>query len=105
MVKQFYCLLISFFIVVTNVVAQNEKVFNITKLPEQDTLLTGWRFQAGDNPEYSKPELPQDIGRVLLNLYTNAFYTVSEKRNSNRGIMSQLFQFLRSLSKPLQGLG
>ena len=24
--------------------------------------------------------IPQDIGRVLLNLYTNAFYTVTEKK-------------------------
>jgi signal transduction histidine kinase len=26
------------------------------------------------------PVIPQDIGRVLLNLYTNAFYAVSEKK-------------------------
>jgi two-component system, NtrC family, sensor kinase len=24
--------------------------------------------------------IPQDIGRVLLNLYNNAFYTVAERR-------------------------
>jgi len=28
------------------------------------------------------PIMPQDIGRVLLNLYNNAFYAVSEKMNS-----------------------
>ena len=27
--------------------------------------------------------IPQDIGRVLLNLYNNAFYAVSEKKKSN----------------------
>ena len=27
--------------------------------------------------------IPQDIGRVLLNLYNNAFYAVSEKKNNN----------------------
>ena len=26
--------------------------------------------------------IPQDIGRVLLNLYNNAFYAVSEKRKN-----------------------
>jgi len=25
--------------------------------------------------------VPQDIGRVLLNLYNNAFYAVNEKKN------------------------
>ena len=31
--------------------------------------------------------IPQDIGRVLLNLYNNAFYAVNEKRNNAaRGI-------------------
>jgi signal transduction histidine kinase len=29
--------------------------------------------------------IPQDIGRVLLNVYNNAFYTVSEKRAGNNG--------------------
>ena len=27
--------------------------------------------------------VPQDIGRVLLNLYNNAFYAVTEKKNNN----------------------
>ena len=27
--------------------------------------------------------IPQDIGRVLLNLYNNAFYAVSEKKKEN----------------------
>ena len=36
--------------------------------------------------------IPQDIGRVILNLITNAFYAVTEKRNNNRRIMNQLFQ-------------
>jgi hypothetical protein len=26
--------------------------------------------------------IPQDIGRVLLNLYTNAFYAVNEKKTT-----------------------
>jgi signal transduction histidine kinase len=30
--------------------------------------------------------VPQDLGRVLLNLYTNAFYAVSEKKNRLNGM-------------------
>ena len=36
--------------------------------------------------------IPQDIGRVLLNLYNNAFYAVTEKRNNKGKVMNQLFQ-------------
>ena len=37
--------------------------------------------------------IPQDIGRVLLNLYTNAFYEVDEKKeDSNPKNMNQPFQ-------------
>ena len=37
--------------------------------------------------------IPQDIGRVLLNLYNNAFYAVNEKRKKQKvKIMSQQFQ-------------
>ncbi len=31
--------------------------------------------------------IPQDIGRVLLNLYNNAFYAVSEKAKQTAGIL------------------
>jgi nitrogen-specific signal transduction histidine kinase len=46
--------------------------------------------------------IPQDIGRVLLNLYNNAFYAVNEKKRSRQGLTtfqscqpytSHLFQF------------
>jgi hypothetical protein len=36
--------------------------------------------------------IPQDIGRVLLNLFTNAFYAVTEKKNKLLPAMSQLFR-------------
>ena len=37
--------------------------------------------------------IPQDIGRVLLNLYNNAFYAVNEKKKQQaERIMNQLFQ-------------
>lgn len=36
--------------------------------------------------------VPQDIGRVLLNLFNNAFYSVTEKRNNQVMDMNQPFQ-------------
>ena len=33
-----------------------------------------------DNNIGNIPVIPQDIGRVLLNLYNNAFYAVNEKK-------------------------
>ena len=36
--------------------------------------------------------IPQDIGRVLLNLYNNAFYAVAEKRKQKQTNMSQQFR-------------
>jgi signal transduction histidine kinase len=35
--------------------------------------------------------VPQDIGRVLLNLFNNAFYAVQERRPNSMARMSQLF--------------
>ena len=35
--------------------------------------------------------IPQDIGRVILNLIINAFYAVAKRRNNSREIMSQPF--------------
>jgi two-component system, NtrC family, sensor kinase len=43
-------------IAVTTVVsAQSRQVFYLNKLSKQDTLVTGWKFQAGDNPQCAKP--------------------------------------------------
>ena len=36
--------------------------------------------------------VPQDIGRVILNLIHNAFYAVTEKRQTNNLTLSQQFQ-------------
>ncbi len=36
--------------------------------------------------------IPQDIGRVLLNLYNNAFYTVAEKKKQPDGAMNPLLR-------------
>jgi two-component system, NtrC family, sensor kinase len=47
-------------------------------------------FNATMNTNYDKAIrniniIPQDIGRVFLNLYTNAFYAVTEKKKQNAG--------------------
>jgi two-component system, NtrC family, sensor kinase len=36
--------------------AQTGQVFNLNKLSKQDTLLSGWKFQAGDNPQWAAPD-------------------------------------------------
>ena len=36
--------------------------------------------------------VPQDMGRVFLNLINNAFYAVLKKRNNNLMVMNQLFR-------------
>ena len=42
--------------------------------------------------------IPQDIGRVLLNLYNNAFYAVSEKKNASAGSTGQPYEPAVSVS-------
>jgi nitrogen-specific signal transduction histidine kinase len=36
--------------------------------------------------------IPQDIGRVILNLINNAFYAVDEKRSKIKMVTSLLFR-------------
>ncbi|MEP6677125.1 MAG: ATP-binding protein [Ferruginibacter sp.] len=36
--------------------------------------------------------IPQDIGRVILNLLTNAFYAVNEKKNASPGLAAQPYE-------------
>ncbi len=36
--------------------------------------------------------VPQDIGRVLLNLFNNAFYAVNEKKKHKMRTLKQQFQ-------------
>ena len=42
-----------FFVIALKAFAQPGDVFNITRLSKQDTLLSGWKFQAGDNPQWA----------------------------------------------------
>ena len=47
--------------------------------------------------------IPQDIGRVLLNLYNNAFYAVSEKKNALTGSAGQPYEPTVSVSTKKAG--
>jgi signal transduction histidine kinase len=42
--------------------------------------------------------IPQDIGRVILNLITNAFYAVAEKKNASAGSAGQIYEPTVSVS-------
>ena len=42
--------------------------------------------------------IPQDIGRVVLNLLTNAFYVVDEKKNASTGSARQPYDPTVSIS-------
>ena len=43
-------------IVVVKTSAQTGQMFNLNKLSNQDTLLSGWKFHPGDNPQWAKPD-------------------------------------------------
>ena len=49
--------------------------------------------------------VPQDIGRVLLNLFNNAFYTVNEKRKLNIPGYEPTVMVKTSLNPPLEASG
>ena len=48
--------------------AQNEAIFRINSLPKEGVLLNqGWKWHAGDNPEWAKPEfddLEQNLSKI-----------------------------------------
>ena len=47
--------------------------------------------------------VPQDIGRVILNLITNAFYTVSEKKKQTENDYEPIVTVSTKTVKPLLG--
>jgi len=55
-----------------------DKSFNASFKTELDPALTPVKI------------IPQDIGRVLLNLYNNAFYAVTEKKKKHAGEFTPL---------------
>jgi signal transduction histidine kinase len=49
--------------------------------------------------------IPQDIGRVVLNLITNAFYTVAEKKKNQPGYVPMVTVATKRLNAFANGLG
>ena len=50
------CLLGFLLLIVTvKAFAQSGQVFHLNKLSKNDTLLSGWQFQAGDKPQWADP--------------------------------------------------
>jgi two-component system NtrC family sensor kinase len=54
--------------------------------------------------------IPQDIGRVLLNLFNNAFYAVNEKKNASTSSKGQPYEptvtvSTKTVKPPSGGLG
>jgi hypothetical protein len=70
--KKICCAGFLLLLVVAKAFAQTGQVFKLDKLPKQDTLLSGWKFQPGDNPEWAKPAMddskwqPVDPGQDVL---------------------------------------
>jgi len=73
--KRFYLFVLFTSIITGKVSAQSEGKFLLNRLPEQDTLLTGWKMFVGDDPQFANPslddskwqsiDLNQDITQVL----------------------------------------
>ena len=55
--KKLYFFGLLLLIVAVKTSAQNGPVFNLNKLSNQDTLLSGWKFHPGDNPQWAKTDL------------------------------------------------
>ncbi|HEX3386593.1 MAG TPA: hypothetical protein VHS53_15440 [Mucilaginibacter sp.] len=53
--KKLFLLAFLLLTIAVNAGAQPGQVFNLNKLSKNDTLLSGWKFQAGDNPQWAKP--------------------------------------------------
>jgi len=49
--------------------------------------------------------VPQDIGRVLLNLYNNAFYAVNERQKVEGGVFKAAVSVTTKKNAPLPGTG
>jgi two-component system, NtrC family, sensor kinase len=75
-----------------------DKSFNATMKTEYDETLSADEAGIG-----TINIVPQDIGRVLLNLYTNAFYVVTEKRKTAGDEYEPTVTVSTKLISPLQG--
>jgi len=55
MKRYLFLLAIVFLFTLSQVLAQTGRVFHLNKLSKNDTLLSGWVFQAGDNAHWANP--------------------------------------------------
>jgi signal transduction histidine kinase len=53
--RKLYLYVILLLTITTQTFAQQAGTFNLNKLSKNDTLLSGWKFQAGDNPQWADP--------------------------------------------------
>src|SRR6185312_9259186 len=51
--RKFYFSALLLLFIVAKTFGQAAQVFDLKKLSKQDTLLSGWKFQAGDNPQWA----------------------------------------------------
>src|SRR5579863_4792780 len=56
MMKKVYLLVLLFALFIPITLAQTGQVFNLNRLSKQDTLLSGWKFHPGDNPQWANPD-------------------------------------------------
>ena len=56
MMRKIYFFTLLLLIATTTVLGQPGQDFQLNKLSKQDTLLSGWKFQAGDDPQWTKPD-------------------------------------------------
>ncbi len=76
-----FCFLILF---VTSAAAKTDSVINIDKIPKDGILLDkGWKFHAGDNPAWAKPDI-DDSGWGAINPATDIYY-LTQVRNAEIG--------------------
>ena len=52
--KRLCLLLLLLLCFITNIYAQPGPVFHLNKLSKQDTILSGWKFEAGDDPKWAE---------------------------------------------------
>ncbi len=70
--KRLCLLLLLLLCFIINIHAQPAPVFQLNKLSKQDTLLSGWKFEAGDDPKWAAPGFddskwqPVDPGQNIL---------------------------------------
>jgi len=89
---------------------QISTVFHLNKLPQQDTLLSGWKIYAGDDPQFAAPNFndsnwqPVDPGQDVTQLKELKSSTVcwirlhikADSSISNQQLVAWVFQYVAS---------